>query len=110
MNNVYYRSIFFIFILFYVLQYFGSTRFAGKTIYLNKFFRMLLGKTNRINRIPLAVVVGQILNMITLLIGVFAHRFIDRKIAFEIYKWSIPVFLLVLIIIQELTERDDILK
>lgn len=110
MNDVYYRIILFVYFALYILHYSQATRFTGKIIYVNEFIRILLGRSNRRNRIPLITVVGQILNIITLLIGIFAHRFIDGKIAFQIYKWSIPVFLAVLIIMQELTEKDNSLK
>ncbi|SHI51854.1 hypothetical protein [Clostridium magnum] len=110
MSDVYYRSILLVYFGFYILHYFQATRFTGKIIYVNEFVRIFLVRSNRRNRIPLITVVGQILNIITLLIGLFAHRFIDGEIAFQIYKYSIPVFLAVLIIMQELTEKDNSLK
>lgn len=110
MNNIYYRSIFLIFSVFYMLLYFGATRFTGKIIYVIEPIRILLGRSNKRNRIPLIIVIGHILNTITLLIGIFAHKFIDARIAFQIYKYSIPAFGLILAIIEELTEKDDSLK
>lgn len=55
MNNIYYKSIFYMYFAFYILLYFGATRFAGKIIYVSEFIRVLLGRANRRNRIPLIV-------------------------------------------------------
>ncbi|WP_411681022.1 hypothetical protein [Clostridium thailandense] len=110
MYTVYYRSISYMYFLFYILLYFGAKRFSGKIIYVIEPVRILLGRSNKKNRIPLIIVIGHIFNTISLLIGIFGHNFINGRTAFQIYKYSILVFLAVLVVIQELTEKDDSLK
>jgi hypothetical protein len=107
MINIYYRSVFTIFIIIYILLYIASIGFHGKLLYVNEFIRIVLGKSNKKNRISLITIIGHIFNIIILIIGVIGNKLIDGKTAFIIYKWSIPVFLILLIIIEEFVRRNE---
>lgn len=110
MYTVYYHSISSMYVLFYIILYFQAKKFTGKIVYVIEPVRILLGRSNRKNRIPLIIVIGHILNTISLLIGIFGHNFINGRTAFQIYKYSIPVFWVILVITEEITEKDDSLK
>lgn len=107
MINIYYRSVFTIFIVFYVLLYISSSRLCNNMICVNKIMRVILGKSNKKTSIPLFTIIGHIFNLIILAIGVIGNKIVNAKLAFIIYKWSIPVFLILLAIIEEYLSRNE---